>query len=228
MRGPVRAAFLAFCLAASPLPAQSQFALASSKFRTVDYRADSIVSLACRPGYETAIFFAPDEEIQSIAIGDAAAWEATPSKSGNYLFLKPLASGATDMTVVTNARAYVFELSVSDQGPYLVRFRYPTPSSALSEAPPPLVARYRVHGARALAPVTIADDGTHVYIEWAPNLALPAVYSVGDGGQETLLNGAMRGGRYVIDSINPRLVFRRDKTVAFADRILLKPKAGRR
>jgi type IV secretion system protein VirB9 len=133
------------------------------------------------------------------------------------------------MTVVTNVRAYVFELSVSDDGPYLVRFRYPAaPSTTLETPPPTTVTRYRVHGARALAPLSITDDGTHVYIEWASNLALPAVYSVGDGGQETLLNGAMRGGRYVIDSINARLVFRRDKTVAFAERIPPKPKAGRR
>ena len=228
MRGLARAAFLALWLAAGPVAAQTVFVPPSERFRTVDYSADSVVELACRPGYATTIVFASDEEIQSIAIGDASAWQATPSKSGAYLFLKPLGSGATNMTVVTNARAYVFELSVSDDGPYLVRFRYPTQPSTASEVPPPIAAGYRVHGARALAPLSIVDDGTHVYIQWAPNLALPAVYSVGDGGQETLLNGAMRGGRYVIDSINPQLVFRRDKTEAFADRIPLKPTAGRR
>ncbi|HWE98762.1 MAG TPA: TrbG/VirB9 family P-type conjugative transfer protein [Caulobacteraceae bacterium] len=228
MRGSAPAAFLALCLATGPLAAQSVFVPPSDRFRTVDYRADGVVDLACRPAYVTTIAFASDEEIQSIAIGDSGAWQATPSKSGNYLFLKPLASGTTNMTVVTNARTYVFELSVSGDGPYLVRFRYPTPAATASEAPPALVARYRVHGARALEPITIADDGTHVYIDWAPNLALPAVYSVGDAGKETLLNGAMRGGRYVIDSINPRLVFRRDKAVAFADRVPLQPKTRRR
>ena len=129
------------------------------------------------------------------------------------------------MTVVTSARVYLFELSPL-YGPtpdmaFTVRFRYPgetAATNATADATPPVTYNYRVSGARALRPSRISDDGTHTYIEWPQESALPAVYGLDARGQETLVNGGMRGGVFVIDGVTPRLVFRIDRDIARAVR----------
>ena len=79
--------------------------------------------------------------------------------------------------------------------------------------------RYQLHGARALRPAAISDDGVHTYMQWPAEATLPAIYALDGDGHEALANGAMRDGIYVVDSIAARLVFRRDKRVAYADRL---------
>lgn len=200
----------------------------AARFQTIDYQPNRVFPIAGSLGYAITIVLAPDEQVQSIALGDASLWQATPSGSGNYIFLKPLQNqgAGTNMTVVTDARTYVFELTAgeSSASPYVVRFHYPE-----AEASPPAAdaatrsaATYRLSGSRTVRPVSIVDDGVHVYIEWPPELALPVVYARSGQGRETLLNGAVREGRYVIDSINERLVFRRDNEVGYASRVLPK------
>ena len=65
---------------------------------------------------------------------------------------------ATNMTVVTTVRTYLFELSplygASPQMAYTVRFTYPggQPESVADEAPGEIAGRYRVSGAKAIRP----------------------------------------------------------------------------
>jgi type IV secretion system protein VirB9 len=60
------------------------------------------------------IEFGPDERIENVAIGDALAWQVTPNRGANLLFVKPVELAvATNMTVVTDRRRYAFELSAS-------------------------------------------------------------------------------------------------------------------
>ena len=129
-------------------------------------------------------------------------------------------SGQPTLTVVTNARVYLFELApASSEVAYTVRFRYP--GAVVADAAPsaPVDGRYRVSGARELRPSRIGDDGQHTYIQWPSDRALPAVYALNEAGQETLVNGAMRDDMFVIDSVQPRLVFRIDQHIARADRV---------
>jgi type IV secretion system protein VirB9 len=133
-----------------------------------------------------------------------------------------MAGVATNMTVVTSARTYFFELAPSGGGEpaFLVRFRYPQAQAAADDGPVASVqGRYRLSGERALRPSRIADDGTHTYIEWPREAALPAVYALGPQGQETLVNGGMRDGLFVIDGVSHALVFRIDQNVARAERV---------
>jgi len=223
----------AAALAASPLAAQAPPA-ADARIQTVAYHADQIVTLQGAPGYLITVEFGSDEQIENVAVGDSAAWQVTPNRRGDYLFVKPVQPGvATNMTVVTSSRTYLFELAPlygpSPEMAYTVRFSYPggAPDSIADEAPTDeLAGHYRVSGDGALRPSRIADDGRHTYIEWPRDRALPAVYSVDSEGRESLVNGAMRDDLFVVDAVVSKLVFRIDGRVARAVRIA--PKRKRR
>lgn len=221
-------------LAAAPAAAQvrPQPGPGDRRLQTVDYAADQVVILEAAPGYQLTVELAPDEQIENVAVGDSGAWQVTANRRGDRLFIKPLQAGVTtNMTVITSARVYAMDLvplySPSPEMAYTVRFRYPeagaetaeTAAEAGAEAEAPVEGRYRVSGARILHPSRIGDDGRHTYIEWPADRAIPAVYGIAADGQETLVNGMMRDGVYVIDAVVPRLVFRIDRHIARAVRV---------
>lgn len=222
MRKLLAAAYLALALAPAGLAAQVQPSPGAGdpRIQTVRYDEDQVVRLQGMPGYQIDVEFASDEQIENVAVGDSAAWQVTPNRRGDHLFVKPLIGGVTtNMTVVTSARVYLFELTPGE-APFTVRFRYPAATAAADEAPAaPIEGRYRVSGVHALRPSRIADDGIHTYIEWPAERSLPAVYALDSAGRETLVNGGMRDGLFVIDGVSPRLIFRIDQNVARADRV---------
>jgi type IV secretion system protein VirB9 len=192
--------------------------------QTVDYAAGQVVLLEAAPGYQLTLELAADEQVENVAVGDSGSWQVTANRRGDHLFVKALNGGvSTNMTVTTNIRTYVFELSpVSGSGevPYTVRFHYP-PAAAGEEENPQGSAegRYRLGGDKALRPSEISDDGTHTYVRWPRDRSLPAVYGVTETGQETLVNGMMReGDLFVIDDVWQKLVFRVDRHIATAAR----------
>lgn len=217
------ALILAIALA---IPAQAQVRPqpggGDPRIQTVMYEADQVVSLQVASGYELTVEFAPDERIENVAVGDSGAWQVTPNKRGDRLFLKPLQGATTNMTVVTDARSYVFELSPGSAGgaPFVVRFRYPPPPPpANSSAAPVGPGRYKLAGSNDVRPDAISDDGAKTFIMWRDSQTLPAVFVIDRDGKETLADGAMRDGRYVLDSVNNKLVFRLDKKMASATRV---------
>jgi type IV secretion system protein VirB9 len=194
------------------------------RIQVVDWQPDQVVLVEGAPGYQVTIELAPDEVVQSAAVGDSANWQVTANKAGNRLFVKPVQAGAaTNLTVFTDVRSYAFDLTASAGGtpPYTIRFRYAAPGA--TPAPPPPTPsterRYRLGGERSLRPVAMHDDGVHTYIEWAADAPLPAAYTVDGEGRETLANGNMQGGIYVIDSVAERLVFRIDRAATRARRL---------
>lgn len=213
-------------LASAPLAAQVRpqpVAGGDPRFQSVAYAPNQVVLLEGAPGYQITLELSPDERAETIAIGDSAAWQVTPNRRGDLLFIKAVSGASTNMTVMTNARTYNFDLSAGSPGSmaYTVRFTYPPPAAAEEEdlADPAAEGRYRLGGDKALRPSEISDDGTHTYIRWPRDRALPAVYAVTDGGQEMLVNGMMReDDLFVIDSISRKLVFRIDGNVATATR----------
>ena len=221
------AAIGCLALAATPLAAQvvPTPGTGDPRVQTVTYQPDQIVQLQAAPGYQLTLEFAPDEQIENVAIGDSGAWQATPNRHGDRLFLKPLGYGtATNMTVVTSVRVYLFDLvplgGPSSEMAYRVRFDYPSAAQAQVEETPVATeeGRYRLSGNRSLRPSRISDDGLHTYIEWAADRSIPAVYAIDARGQESLVNGMMRDGIFVIDSVSGQLVFRIDDHVARATR----------
>jgi type IV secretion system protein VirB9 len=201
------------------------------RLQTIDYNPGEVVQLEGAPGYQLMVELSPDEQVLNVALGDASAWQVSVNHAGDHLFIKPTQVGvATNMTVITTVRTYNFELdpvrSPMADMPYNVRFQYPAddaeqPKSEYVDVSPlrRALSRYRITGDVNVKPDSITDDGEHTYISWSPAKPIPAVFTIGDGGQETLVSGWMRGDVYVIDAIVNRLTFRIDDHVARAQRL---------
>jgi type IV secretion system protein VirB9 len=199
------------------------------RIQTVLYDPQQVVALQVAPGYQLTVTFAPDERIENVAVGDSGTWQVTPNKRGDYLFIKPTQPGAaTNLTVITDARTYIFSLNTTP-GPspdmaFTVVFAYPPKEPA---ALPPSVSaepgRYHLSGDRSVRPAAISDDGAKTEMTWVADQPMPAVFALDAQGKEMLVNGGERDGHYVIDSVANALVFRLDKHVAKAERV---PKLG--
>lgn len=194
------------------------------RIQLVDFRPDQVVRLEAAVGYQVVVELAPDEQIQTVAVGDTAAWQVAANKAGDRLFVKPTqAGGPTNMAIITSARSYNFELAVGGgSAAYTVRFRYPPeiPPQPLSSGA--IAGNYRMSGDRRLWPDGIRDDGAKTFIDWSADAAMPAVYVIDSLGREVLANGNMRDETFVIDGVEQNLVFRIDRHVARASRYIAK------
>lgn len=81
------------------------------------YDQDNTYLVLAKPKAVTHIQFAPDELIQSVAAGDTANWEFTPTKNRKNLFIKPrFDDQETSLTVLTDKRSYQFVLRSTGDG----------------------------------------------------------------------------------------------------------------
>lgn len=195
------------------------------RLRTVEYNAGEVVRLRVATGYQSTIIFNPEERVENVGIGDSDGWQVTVNGRGDALFLKPIRpNGATNMTVITDARVYSFELSSAHapgaDTPFTVRFLHADTSADPASEPRARlhIGRYRMSGDRNVRPVAISDDGVRTYIEWRDQQAIPAIFAIDDAGDELLADGQMRSGLYVIDAVHGALVFRMDGRTARARR----------
>ena len=185
---------------------------ADPRIQTVEFDPDQVVQVRGRLGYELTIEFGPDERIENVAIGDASAWQVTPNRRANLLFVKPLMAGAsTNMTVVSDRRRYTFDLTVEGGDiPYLLKFHYAAPAveSAAAAAAPIRNREYAFKGARALKPAEVSDDGQVTYFRWPPDAGAPAIFVITPDGEENLVNSAVRDGHTVVEQVAPAFVLR--------------------
>ena len=231
------AAILLGLLLAAPLSAQIRPHPSDGdpRLQVVDYAEGQVVQLTGSPGYQLMLELSPDEQVQSVALGDSAAWQVSLAKDGNRLFLKPTqATGNTNMTVVTSVRVYAFDLMAAAGPafgtPYTVQFHYPLPRAEGPDgryvdvaAVSKRLSRYKISGDRILRPVSVSDDGQHTFISWPRGAPIPAVYTSDRSGNEVLVNGMMgTDDVYVIDGAPLRLTFRIDDNVARAERVYSK------
>ena len=199
------------------------------RIRTVTYDANQVVRLQVPANFHVAVLF--DEQVENVALGNSDAWQVTLNGSGNALFIKPAgAGGPTNMTVITNARVYTFELTPAygstTEAAFTVRFSNPpaTGGPSLSVGAPRL-GRYQLSGSRSIRPVAVVDDGVRTLMEWGPAQSIPAVFAIDEQGTETLVEGHVRDGVYVVDAIYNTLMFRLDRQTARASR--LQTRSGR-
>lgn len=227
MKGP---ALLLLALAAAPCLAQIEPRPSGGdpRIQSIPWVPDQVFRIRAAQGFQVTLQLAPDERIENVAVGDSTAWQVSANNRGDLLFIKPVRDGVTtNLTVATDVRLYLFELAPADNaGPgtaYLIRFDFPAAAATPIETDRAAMdGRYRLSGTRALRPSWISDDGTRTYIEWPKDVGLPAVFTIDARGREALVNGYMRDGLYVIDSVLPRLVFRIDSSVARAVRLSAK------
>lgn len=209
------------------------------------YDPHAIVRIEGRPSVQATIRFADDELIENVAIGDSNAWQVTPNKRANLLFVKPLAErAATNMTVVTNAHTYFFDLVASPKvaAPlYELAFSYPKEvkpaperkagAEAAAAAPtevelaaasdPAAVSdpaelnfAWTGSGDRKLLPGRIYDDGQATYLAWPAGTPVPAILVKNKAGTEGPVNFAVRGDVIVVDGVPREIVLRSGRQLA--------------
>lgn len=198
------------------------------RIQTADWRPGEQLVLTALPQTALTVLLEPGETIREAALGGSLAWEVTVSAETDSFQVTPLAGAVpASLVVQTDRRAYNFVLETGDglQAAYLVRLRYGAlqPAYAVQSAPSsqPLSGldwTYRLRGDRAVQPASIRDNGAKTVIEYAPGQALPAVFAIGPTGEEEVVDGYMRGGRFIIDRVHQELVFRIDKAKATARR----------
>lgn len=192
---------------------------------TVPYEIDTVTDITGAVGWQVMIEFGPDERIENVSIGDSTAWQVAPNKRARMLFLKPLnARASTNMTVVTTARNYAFNLSVAARRadtPWIVRFAYPqvpveaTPQEPLPLPPPiNLDFTYGIAGDADLRPTRVWDDGRQTYFEFADEVAMPAIFAGGPKKDESLVNVSVRGRIAIVQQRSARFTLRSGKRVA--------------
>lgn len=211
------------------------------RIQSIFYDPNQVVLLRGTLGYQFMLEFAEDEKIETVSIGDSLAWQATPNRHSNVLFIKPIApNGNTNLTVLTDQRRYAFELRVEPPHAgvpvlYIARMVYPQPVQAvpatappLPEAPPVMAnTSYVITGSAALRPSKIFDDGQMTYFQWPQNSAVPAIFAVEADGSESLVNYVVRGPYIVVEQVAGRFMLRNGKDVATVDyRAPAVPKVG--
>jgi type IV secretion system protein VirB9 len=194
--------------------------------QTAHYDPDEVVRLRGALGWQIMIEFAPDERIENVSIGDALAWQVTPNKRASNLFLKPLVrNAATNMTVVTDRRRYVFALESGARQrttPWVVRFSYPAEvveavEEPLPPPPPPLNFSYTLAGDATLHPSRVWDDGRMTFFEFPEGRSVPAIFAGGPGKGESLVNSVARGRVIVVQQTAARFTLRTSAQVATVD-----------
>lgn len=214
---------LALSLLLLALPSQAQRS-PDAHVQTVFWDPDRIIPITGAPGWQITLEFAPDERIENVAIGDALAWQVVPNKRARNLFLKPLLkNAATNMTVLTDRRRYIFALDTGPRRastPWVVRFEYPPPPIVLTEEiieeQPTAIENYRYAkaGDAGLLPARIWDDGQMTYFEFAESISVPAIFLGKPGKDEALVNSTMRGRIVVVQQLGAMFTLREGKRLA--------------
>jgi type IV secretion system protein VirB9 len=212
------------------LPAQ-----ADERLVEVRYDAAKVYRVEGKPKVQATIRFGEDEAIENVAIGDSNAWQITPNKRANLLFVKPLMARAnTNMTVVTNKRTYLFDLVASPaaQPMYVLSFKYPEPpksmllpgaqlaqnGAALPPAEEPATIdpaqmnfAWSKSGNEQLLPESIFDDGEATFLSWPEGRSVPAILITDPAGTEGPVNFTVRGNTIVVEGVPPQIVLRAGK-----------------
>ena len=181
--------------------------------------------LTIMPKTGLTVLFESGEQIERIEVSDLSALDIRVSDElDSFLMLPQVDPLEGRLMVYTSRRTYPMRLrsGTTDYTAYLVRYEYPNEAAEgpndVSELAPRGHWSYAIRGDNSVRPAGIWDDGNRTYINYRSEQPLPAVFAIGASGEEEVVNGYMRGERFVIDRIYPELVFRIDKERARARR----------
>ena len=223
----VRVGAVLIALALGPATAG---AAEESRLRTLDYSPGMVVPITGFVGYHIHFEFASDERFVTLGAGDTSLVDV--GSEANHLLLKPRqASPGTNLTILTNRRAYFIDFRAFARPPrpgelvYSVTFRYPPEARAEGTSPapdagqalatlPPLLNRdYWFCGTPALRPQSAADDGVQVRLTFPARTELPAIYAAAADGSESLVNSHVEHDTVVVHRLAARFVLRRGRLV---------------
>lgn len=205
---------------------------ATPRIQTVRWQPGETIQLTALPATALTVLFEPGEQVTGVE-ADSSLVDARISSERDALLLLPLREGALGLLRVSTAgRSYEFSLRTGRDlmAAYLVRFESRPPALAAAPMPAPMPPAmmpssptdqtwtWRIKGDRAVQPAQITDDGVRTYITFTEGSALPAIFALGPTGEEQVVNGYMRGDRFVIDQVWSELVFRIDARKATARR----------
>ena len=225
-----RALASALALAMLAAPVAAPLAAKDSRLVEVFYDEAKVVRIDGKVTVQASIVFGDDETIENVAIGDSQAWQVTPNKRADILFVKPLAPRAsTNLTVITSKRTYLFDLvaSPSARPLYVLRFDYPdepeddtqlaqaSPAEQQAAADPYAVVdpaalnfAWTASGDPELLPETMFDDGEATFLSWPSGKEVPAILVKNGKGVEGPVNFTVRGETIVVDGVPRTIVLR--------------------
>jgi len=209
------------------------------------YDPDTVVRIEGRTNVQATIRFEDDEHIENVAIGDSQSWQVTPNRRANLLFVKPLSErAATNMTVVTDKRTYLFDLVASPayRTPlYVLSFSYPDEPEDVQQAeggtapatsdpsaielaaatdpyavvdPAQLNYAWSSRGAGKLVPSEVYDDGNATFLTWPAGTPQPAILIKDQKGTEGPVNYAVRGEVIVVEGVPREIILRAGEDMA--------------
>ena len=205
---------------------------ADARIKSYTYHENDVYYLKGHYGFTMVIEFSPKEKVDSISIGDSEAWQVIPGSRKNMIYIKPLEQNAeTNMTVLTSKRIYTFELAADKAATpksrdltFRVEFRYPEEETlelaSFGSKPAgkynPLDGAdasawnfdYSYAGDRGLRPKRVFDDGTFTYFEFSKPGATPAIFSVDNEGNESLVNFNVEGAYIIVNSTGRQFTLR--------------------
>jgi type IV secretion system protein VirB9 len=225
-------------LLASPALAQPAPPSANddARIEVMSYAAGGIFHIKASPDTVQTLLFASGDQIRSVLVSDPSAYTITVAGSGDALSLKPNGANVIAMVNVrTEQRSYDLEVTTGTPGPVpsIIRFSYgekPRPALPQQTAAPSKSegVEWKLSGSKALRPAEVSDDGTKTYITWRTDQDMPAVFVLGPGNSERMVDGYVRGGLFTIDRLHTSLIFRIDNEVARAERIKKRGRHERR
>lgn len=239
IRATLSALLIAVPLCAASVPAWSR----DSRLVERLYDPAEVVRIEGRTKVQATIAFDDAERIENVAIGDSQAWQVTPNKRANLLFIKPLSPTArTNMTVITDRHTYLFDLIASPNSRplYVLRFTYPEEPEELVEPdeqvaaieranptelaaatdpyavvdPSQLNFQWATEGDTGLLPAQIYDDGNATFLRWANGTAVPAILIKDASGTEGPVNFTVRGDIIVVDGVPAEFILRSGEETA--------------
>ena len=198
------------------------------RIREVPYDQNEVYKFIAHYRFQSSIEFEEGEDIQTISVGDSAAWQIVPT--GNRIFVKPIDENPdTNMTVVTNRRIYYFELhgEIADDVAakdmtFVMRFVYPgqltvqnfdaadkVPNQDIAENPEKYNFNYSISGPARISPIRIFDDGEFTYFQFRDiNADIPAFFKVDSEAREGIINFRTVGDYVVIERVTSMFTLR--------------------
>lgn len=203
------------------------------------YDPTEVVRIEGKPKVQATIMFGDDETIENVAIGDSQSWQVTPNKRASLLFLKPLSNtAATNMTVVTTQRTYLFDLVANPRNKplYVLKFSYPEAPEVEADLaqvgtanglemaaardpyavldPAALNFEWSTSGKRSLLPARTFDDGDATFLAWPAGTPVPAILVKDKDGTEGPVNFTVRGDVIVVEGVPREIILRSGKDQA--------------